>query len=42
MMVVAEGLETIQERELLGELGCDLLQGYLLGRPARPFPAFAW
>jgi EAL domain-containing protein (putative c-di-GMP-specific phosphodiesterase class I) len=42
MTVVAEGIETIQERDLLVELGCDLLQGYLLGRPERPFPGFTW
>jgi EAL domain-containing protein (putative c-di-GMP-specific phosphodiesterase class I) len=42
MTVVAEGIETIQERDLLVELNCDLLQGYLLGRPERPFPGFTW
>lgn len=42
MQVVAEGVETVQERDLLVELGCDFLQGYLLGRPDRPFPAFVW
>lgn len=35
MQVVAEGIETIEERDAVIELGCDLLQGYLLGRPAR-------
>jgi len=35
--VVGEGVETIEERDCLVSLGCDLLQGYLLGRPsARP------
>lgn len=42
MTVVAEGVESIEERDLLVELGCDLLQGYLLGRPGRPFPAVTW
>lgn len=42
MQVVAEGVETVQERDVLVELGCDFLQGYLLGRPERPFPAFVW
>jgi EAL domain-containing protein (putative c-di-GMP-specific phosphodiesterase class I) len=42
MMVVAEGVETPQERDMLVALGCDLLQGYLLARPGKPFPAFAW
>jgi EAL domain-containing protein (putative c-di-GMP-specific phosphodiesterase class I) len=42
MMVVAEGVETQSERDLLVALGCDLLQGYLLAKPGRPFPSFAW
>jgi EAL domain-containing protein (putative c-di-GMP-specific phosphodiesterase class I) len=42
MTVVAEGVETIAERDKLVELGCDLLQGYLLGRPERAFRASAW
>jgi len=33
--VVAEGVETEAERGVLVELGCDLLQGFLLGRPER-------
>ncbi len=37
MVVVAEGVETVAEREVLVELGLDLLQGYLFGRPAREF-----
>lgn len=35
ILVVAEGVETVAERETLLRLGCDLLQGYLLGRPER-------
>ena len=33
MTVVAEGVETEQQRDLLRALGCDQLQGFLLGRP---------
>ncbi len=33
-LVVAEGIETEAERETVVEIGCDLLQGFLLGRPA--------
>jgi EAL domain-containing protein (putative c-di-GMP-specific phosphodiesterase class I) len=32
-LVVAEGIETPAERDTVLELGCDLMQGYLLGRP---------
>lgn len=31
--VVAEGIETVQQLDKLHELGCDSIQGYLLGRP---------
>ena len=31
--VVAEGVETEAQRKELADCGCDLLQGYLLGRP---------
>jgi EAL domain-containing protein (putative c-di-GMP-specific phosphodiesterase class I) len=34
ILVVAEGIETEAERDVLVELGCQLLQGYLFGRPA--------
>ncbi len=34
-LVVAEGVETTEEKAVLVELGCDFLQGYLLGRPAK-------
>lgn len=33
MSVVAEGVETIAQQEFLARLGCDSMQGYLLGRP---------
>lgn len=33
LLIVAEGVETVEERNTLAELGCDLLQGYLFGRP---------
>jgi EAL domain-containing protein (putative c-di-GMP-specific phosphodiesterase class I) len=37
MEVVAEGVETVAERDTLVELGVDLLQGYLFAKPARGF-----
>jgi len=29
----AQALEQLDDHEVLNELGCDLLQGYLFGRP---------
>lgn len=37
MLVLAEGVETTQELQCLLEMGVDMLQGYLLARPA-PIP----
>lgn len=34
---VAEGVETVEERDVLAGMGCELMQGYLFARPA---PAF--
>ena len=42
IMVVAEGIERREERDVLIDLGCDLLQGYLFARPQRGFPEVAW
>ncbi|MCI0750042.1 MAG: EAL domain-containing protein [Nevskiales bacterium] len=42
MRVVAEGVETPEERDALIECGCDLLQGYLFARPDKAFPSVAW
>jgi EAL domain-containing protein (putative c-di-GMP-specific phosphodiesterase class I) len=42
MMVVAEGVETVEERDTLDALGCDLFQGFLLARPGKPFPEVTW
>jgi EAL domain-containing protein (putative c-di-GMP-specific phosphodiesterase class I) len=35
MTVIAEGIETVAERDTVLGLGCDLMQGYLFGRPSR-------
>jgi EAL domain-containing protein (putative c-di-GMP-specific phosphodiesterase class I) len=42
MLIVAEGVETTAERDVLADLGCDLFQGFLFARPASAFyqPAF--
>jgi len=34
--VIAEGIETIEQRQLIDDLGCNLVQGYLFGRPMPP------
>ncbi|HYQ44822.1 MAG TPA: EAL domain-containing response regulator [Polyangiaceae bacterium] len=33
--IIAEGVEIVEEMQALVDLKCDLLQGYLLGRPGR-------
>jgi EAL domain-containing protein (putative c-di-GMP-specific phosphodiesterase class I)/CheY-like chemotaxis protein len=37
--LVAEGIETVAERDCIVSLGADALQGYLFARPERGFPA---
>lgn len=41
-LVVAEGIETREERDHLIGLGCNLLQGFLHAKPGPAFPEFAW
>lgn len=38
IQLIAEGIETPQERDVLVTLGGDWLQGYLFARPAKGFP----
>jgi len=42
LSVVAEGVETAEQAAALGELGCDLLQGYHFGRPMSPARWVRW
>jgi EAL domain-containing protein (putative c-di-GMP-specific phosphodiesterase class I) len=39
MQIVAEGVETPEERDAILEAGCDLMQGYLFAKPGPGFPA---
>ncbi|OLO10024.1 hypothetical protein BTW10_16990 [Chromohalobacter japonicus] len=41
LTVVAEGIETQEQMDVLRGLGCPIGQGYLLGRP-RPVESFLW
>ena len=40
--LVAEGVETVAERDVVVELGVDLIQGYLIAKPGPAFPEPRW
>lgn len=42
MLVIAEGIETVDERDILEQLGCNLMQGFYFARPGRGFPNVNW
>ena len=42
MQVVAEGVETARQGELLRGLGCEYAQGYFFSRPLDPEAAARW
>lgn len=42
ILVIAEGVESAEERDCLIAAGCDLLQGYLFARPTRGFQPAAF
>ena len=42
MKVVAEGVETVQEEDMLRRQGCDEIQGYLYSRPLVPRDLATW
>ncbi len=40
--VVAEGVETVKQRRILTEMGCDELQGFLFAQPMAPADLLQW
>ncbi len=42
LKVIAEGVETVQQRDLLIRAGCDYAQGYLFSRPVPPEAFEQW
>ena len=34
--VIAEGIETVEQLNILKDFGCDMAQGYYLGKPVGP------
>lgn len=42
LKVVAEGVETEREAQILRGIGCDELQGFLFARPMEPSLLWAW
>jgi EAL domain-containing protein (putative c-di-GMP-specific phosphodiesterase class I) len=42
LTVTAEGIETEDQLKLLRELGCDVAQGFFVGRPLEPDSLQAW
>jgi EAL domain-containing protein (putative c-di-GMP-specific phosphodiesterase class I) len=42
MRSVAEGVESVSDWNLLRELGCDLAQGYFIGKPMAPEHIWKW
>ena len=42
LMVTAEGVETEAEKETITRLDCDVVQGYLTGRPLHGAALQAW
>jgi EAL domain-containing protein (putative c-di-GMP-specific phosphodiesterase class I) len=42
MEVIAEGVETEQQLDILLDMGCDLCQGYLFGKPVALSESVVW
>ncbi|MEO6256981.1 MAG: EAL domain-containing protein, partial [Sphingomicrobium sp.] len=42
LTATAEGIETVEQLRLLRELGCDVVQGYLIAQPLEPTALLQW
>ena len=42
LVATAEGVETIQQLRLIRELGCDVVQGFLIAPPLEPGELISW
>jgi EAL domain-containing protein (putative c-di-GMP-specific phosphodiesterase class I) len=42
LTATAEGVETVEQLRIVHELGCDLVQGYLISQPLEPQKLKAW
>jgi EAL domain-containing protein (putative c-di-GMP-specific phosphodiesterase class I) len=42
LKVIAEGVETVQQRDILNKAGCDYAQGYFYSRPIPPEEFEKW
>ena len=42
LVATAEGVETVEQLRLVRELGCDLVQGYLIAQPMEPELLKSW
>jgi EAL domain-containing protein (putative c-di-GMP-specific phosphodiesterase class I) len=42
MEVVAEGVETVEQLRVLGDMGCDMVQGFLVTEPLAPAAVAGW
>ena len=42
LVATAEGVETVEQLRIVHELGCDVVQGYLIAQPLEPEKLRAW
>jgi EAL domain-containing protein (putative c-di-GMP-specific phosphodiesterase class I) len=42
LVATAEGVETIEQLRCVRELGCDVVQGYLVAQPLDPEDLISW